>query len=181
MYTALSIEKEMIKRGMNADFRATGQTGILIDGAGIPLDAIVADFMAGAVENLTPDNDPDHWDIIEGQGSLFHVSFSGVTLALIHGGQPDALVLCHEPTREHMRGIPDFKLPSLEEVRDASLQMAKVVNPNCVVTGISINTSGLSEGEAKTYLAEVEKRMGLPTVDPFREGAGRLVDALEDI
>ena len=181
MYTALSIEKEMLNRGMNADFRATGQTGILIDGAGIPLDAIVADFMAGAVENLTPDNDPDHWDIIEGQGSLFHVSFSGVTLALIHGGQPDALVLCHEPTREHMRGIPDYKLPALEEVRDASLQMAKVVNPNCVVTGISINTSGLSEGKAKAYLDEVEKRMELPTVDPFREGAGRLVDALEDI
>lgn len=181
MYTALAIEKEMKERGMNADFRATGQTGILISGEGIPLDAVVADFMAGAVEMITPDNEPDHWDLIEGQGSLFHVSFSGVTLALIHGGQPDALIVCHEPTRDHMRGIPNFKLPSLEEVRDASLQMARVVNPNCEVVGISVNTSNLEEGEAVAYLKEVEDRMMLPTVDPFRNGAGRLVDALEKI
>jgi|AntRauTorcE11897_2_1112592.scaffolds.fasta_scaffold00520_12 uncharacterized NAD-dependent epimerase/dehydratase family protein len=181
MYTALAIEKEMKQRGVNADFRATGQTGILITGEGIPLDAIVADFMAGAVEMITPDNDPDHWDLIEGQGSLFHVSFSGVTLALIHGGQPDALVLCHEPTREHMRGIPGFKLPTLEAVKDVSLQMARVVNPACVVTGISVNTASLPEKEANTYLSNVEERMGLPTVDPFRNGAGRLADALEKI
>jgi uncharacterized NAD-dependent epimerase/dehydratase family protein len=181
MYTALAIEKEMKQRGVNADFRATGQTGILITGEGIPLDAIVADFMAGAVEMITPDNDPDHWDLIEGQGSLFHVSFSGVTLALIHGGQPDALVLCHEPTSEHMRGIPGFKLPTLEAVKDVSLQMARVVNPACVVTGISVNTASLPEKEAYTYLSNVEERMGLPTVDPFRNGAGRLADALEKI
>lgn len=181
MYTALAVEKEMKSRGLNADFRATGQTGILITGEGLPLDAIVADFMAGAIEMLTPENDPAHWDLIEGQGSLFHVSFSGVTLALIHGGQPDALILCHEPTREHMRGIPGFKLPSLEAVRDMSLQMAHVVNPNCEVVGISINTAALSKEEADEYLAEVEDRMGLPTVDPYRQGAGRLVDALEKV
>jgi len=86
---------------MKSTFRPTGQTGILITGGGVPLDAVVADFMAGAVEYLDPDNDPDHWDHIEGQGSLFHVSYSGVTMALIHGGQPDALVLAHEPTRKH--------------------------------------------------------------------------------
>lgn len=181
MYTALAVEKEMKLRELNADFRATGQTGILITGEGVPLDAIVADFMAGAIEMLTPDNDPDHWDLIEGQGSLFHVSFSGVTLALIHGGQPDALILCHEPTRDHMRGIPGFKLPSLEAVRDMSLQMAHVVNPDCEVVGVSINTAALSKEEADVYLAEVEDRMRLPTVDPFRNGAGRLVDALEKI
>lgn len=181
MYTALAVEKEMRQRGLNADFRATGQTGIMITGEGVPLDAIVADFMAGAVETITPDNEPDHWDLIEGQGSLFHVSFSGVTLALIHGGQPDALILCHEPTRDHMRGVPGFKLPSLESVRDVSLQMAHVVNPNCKVVGISVNTQNLAENEAKSYLNDVEKRMGLPTVDPFRHGAGRLVDELEKI
>lgn len=181
MYTALAVEKEMKQRGLNADFRATGQTGIMITGQGVPLDAIVADFMAGAVEMITPDNDPDHWDLIEGQGSLFHVSFSGVTLALIHGGQPDALILCHEPTRDHMRGIPGFKLPTLEAVRNLSLQMAHIVNPDCEVVGISINTAALSENEANAYLAEVEDRMRLPTVDPFRHGAGRLVDALEKI
>ena len=101
-------------RGMKVSFRATGQTGILISGKGIPLDAIVADFMAGAVEILSPDNEEDHWDIIEGQGSLFHVSYSGVTMALIHGGQPDHIILCHEPTRTHMRGLPDFKFTNLE-------------------------------------------------------------------
>lgn len=181
MYTGLAMEKEMKARKMNVDFRATGQSGILITGGGVPLDAVAADFMAGSIEWLTPDNDPDHWDIIEGQGSLFHVSFAGVTLALIHGGQPDALILCHEPTREHMRGIPGFQLPELEAVRDLTLQMARVVNPDCQVVGISINTAALSEDEAEKYLSEVEDRMGLPTVDPYRHGAARLVDALEAI
>ena len=107
MYTALAIDKLMQKRGLKSTFRATGQTGILITGGGVPLDAVIADFMAGAIEYLTPDNEEDHWDLIEGQGSLFHVSYSGVTMALVHGGQPDALILCHEPTREHMRGLPE--------------------------------------------------------------------------
>ncbi len=178
MYTAMCMEKEMRARNMKATFRATGQTGILITGDGVPLDAVIADFMAGSIEYLTPDNDADHWDLIEGQGSLFHASYSGVTLALIHGGQPDALILCHEPTRKHMRGLPDHQQPSLEELRDAALMMAHVVNKECQVVGISINTAALSDEEAKAYCAETEARMGLPTVDPFRHGAGRLVDAL---
>ncbi|MCG2588848.1 N-acetyltransferase DgcN [Rhodohalobacter sulfatireducens] len=181
MYTSLALEKEMKAREMNVDFRATGQSGILITGEGVPVDAVIADFMAGSVEWLTPDNDPDHWDLIEGQGSLFHVSFSGVTMALIHGGQPDALVVCHEPTRTHMRGIPNFGLPTLEEVRDLSLKVARVVNPDCKVIGISVNTSALNENEAKNYLANVEEQIGLPTVDPYRQGAARLVDALEEL
>ncbi len=178
MYTALAMEKEMRARGLKASFRATGQTGILITGSGVPLDAVVADFMAGAVEWLTPDNDADHWDLIEGQGSLFHPSYSGVTLALVHGGQPDTLVLCHEPTRTHMRGLPHYQLPSLETLRDTALDMARVVNPDVKVIGISVNTAGMSVDEARSYLAEVEQRMGLPAVDPFRDGAARLVDAL---
>jgi uncharacterized NAD-dependent epimerase/dehydratase family protein len=178
MYTALAMEREMRGRGMAATFRATGQTGILITGDGVPLDAVVADFMAGAVEWLTPDNDPGHWDLIEGQGSLFHPSYSGVTLALVHGGQPDALILCHEPTRPHMRGLPGYALPSLEALRDLSLELARIVNPDVAVTGISINTAGLDEPAALELLAETEARMGLPTVDPFRQGAARLVDAL---
>jgi uncharacterized NAD-dependent epimerase/dehydratase family protein len=181
MYTSLALEKEMKAREMNVDFRATGQSGILITGEGVPVDAVIADFMAGAVEWLTPENDPDHWDLIEGQGSLFHVSFSGVTMALMHGGQPDALVICHEPTRTHMRGIPNFGLPTIEEVRDLSLTIARVVNPDCQVVGISVNTAALSKGEAETYLKKVEERLDLPTVDPYRQGAGRLVDALEAI
>lgn len=181
MYTGLAMDAEMQKRGLKSTFRPTGQTGILITGQGIPLDAVVADFMAGSVEWLTPDNDPDHWDHIEGQGSLFHVSFSGVTMALIHGGQPDALVLAHEPTRSHMRGLPDYELPSLEALRDMALPLARIANPDCQVVGVSINTKALGDDEAARLCEEVEKRMGLPTVDPFRHGAARLVDALQDL
>lgn len=181
MYTALAMDAEMQARGLKSTFRATGQTGILITGDGVPLDAVVADFMAGAVEWLTPDNDGDHWDMIEGQGSLFHVSYSGVTMALVHGGQPDALILCHEPTRPHMRGLPGYGLPSLELLRDTSLTLARVANPACQVVGISINTQHLDDAAAFACLAEAEARMGLPAVDPFRQGAGRLVDALAGI
>ena len=178
MYTALAMEKEMRARGMKATFRATGQTGILITGDGVPLDAVIADFMAGSIEYLTPDNDPEHWDLIEGQGSLFHVSYSGVTMALVHGGQPDALVLCHEPTRPHMRGLPGYQLPTLEALREVALTLAKVANPACVVVGVSVNTQHMSEDEAQAYLAKVEADMGLPATDPFRYGAAKLVDAL---
>lgn len=179
MYTALALDEAMKKRGMKSTFRATGQTGILITGDGVPLDAVIADFMAGAVEWLTPDNDDDHWDIIEGQGSLYHVSYSGVTMALIHGGQPDALILCHEPTRKTMRGLPDYELPTLEQVRDTALPLARIANPDCQVVGISVNTQHMSEDEALAYLAQVEAAMGLPAVDPFRHGADRLAEALE--
>lgn len=178
MYTAMAMEKCLRERERKATFRATGQTGILITGNGIPLDAVVADFMAGAVEWLTPDNDDDHWDLIEGQGSLFHASYSGVTMALVHGGAPDALILCHEPTRTHMRGLPDYALPSLELLRDTALVLARFVNPDCQVVGVSVNTAALDESAARQVLDEIEQRMQLPTVDPFRHGADRLVDAL---
>ncbi|WP_406648307.1 DUF1611 domain-containing protein [Aliisedimentitalea scapharcae] len=178
MYTALAMDAEMHERGMKSTFRATGQTGILITGHGVPLDAVIADFMAGSIEYLTPDNEDDHWDLIEGQGSLFHVSYSGVTMALVHGGQPDALILCHEPTREHMRGLPEYSVPSLEELRDVALPLAQRANADCKIVGISVNTQHLNEDEAVAYLAQVEERMGLPAVDPYRHGAGRLVDAL---
>jgi len=181
MYTALAMDREMKSRGRPSSFRATGQTGILVTGNGVPLDAVIADFMAGSVEWLTPDNDPNHWDHIEGQGSLFHASYSGVSMALIHGGQPDALVISHEPTRAHMRGLPDYQLPSLETLRDMALSLAHVVNPACRVIGVSVNTSGLPDEDVDGYLGEIEGRLGLPTVDPFRHGAGRLVDALEEI
>ena len=181
MYTALAMDGEMQRRGLKSTFRATGQTGILVTGRGVPLDAVIADFMAGAVEWLTPDNDPDHWDHIEGQGSLFHVSYSGVTMALIHGGQPDAIILAHEPTRTHMRGLPDYDLPSLEALRDMALPVARIANPDVVIAGVSVNTKALGDDEAARLCEEIEGRMGLPTVDPYRHGAGRLVDALSAI
>ncbi len=179
MYTALAMDKAMHRAGRASTFRPTGQTGILITGDGVPLDAVVADFMAGAVEYLTPDNDDAHWDMIEGQGSLFHPSYSGVTLALIHGGAPDAIVLCHEPTRTHMRGLPHYNLPMLTELREVALPLAKVVNPACKVVAVSVNTAALDDEAAIRYCAEVESEMGLPTVDPYRHGATRLIAELD--
>ena len=179
MYTALAMDKAMCDANRPSTFRATGQTGILITGNGVPLDAVIADFMAGAVEYLTPDNDEDHWDMIEGQGSLFHASYSGVTMALVHGGAPDALILCHEPTRTHMRGLPEYSLPSLNELRDLALTLAKVVNPNCKVVGVSVNTAALDEAAALELCKTIEAELGLPTVDPFRHGAKRLIAELK--
>ena len=178
MYTALALDIALRELGAKSSFRATGQTGILITGEGVPVDAVIADFMAGSIEWLTPDNDDDHWDIIEGQGSLFHPSYSGVTMALIHGGQPDALILCHEPTRTHMRGLPHFQLPTLEQLRDTALLLAWVVNPACQVVGVSVNTSGMAVDEADRYLKTLENRLGLPCVDPYRQGAERLAEAV---
>jgi len=149
--------------------------------AGLLLEAAIADVLAGSIEYLTSEKESDHWDLIAGQVSLFHVAYSGVTLALIHGGQPDALILCHEPTRPHMRGLPDYTPPKLEALQDVALSMARVANPSCQVIGISVNTQHMSEDEATAYLADVEERMGLPAVDPFRHGAHRLVDALAKV
>ena len=178
MYTALAIEAAMRARGRPATFRATGQTGILITGAGVPLDAVVADFISGAVEALTPDADPDHWDVIEGQGSLMHPSFAGVTMGLIHGAQPDALVLCHEPTRTHMRGLPHYPIPSLEATMEISQRAARLTNPASIFVGVSVNTHALSAAEAEATLTRIAAQTGLPAVDPVRQGVGALVDAL---
>jgi uncharacterized NAD-dependent epimerase/dehydratase family protein len=178
MFTSLAVEKTMRERGMKASFRATGQTGIFIAGGGVSVDAVIADFISGATEKLCPANEPDHWDVVEGQGSLFHASFAGVSLGLLHGAQPDALVMCHEPTRTHMRGLPDFALPSLKDCIAVNEQMGRMVNPACRVIGVSVNTSGLPKERQDDYLESVEREVGLPTVDAFRQGAGRLVDAL---
>ena len=178
MYTALAIEKEMRARGWKADFRATGQTGILITGEGVSIDAVVSDFIAGAVETLAPANDADHWDLVEGQGSLYHPAYAGVTLGLIHGAQADALVLCHEPTRTHMRALPEYGVPDMAAVMETALHHAKLTNPDAKFVGIAINTSKLSDAEADAMLTETEARFNLPTVDPVRTGVGRIVDAL---
>ena len=178
MFTSLSIEKEMKARGMNVDFRATGQTGIFIAGNGVSVDAVVADFISGATEWLSPDNDPDHWDIIEGQGSLFHASYAGVTLGLLHGSQPDVVVLSHDPNRPHMRGTPDIPMPDLQACIDANIAAGRLTNPDIRCIGVSVNTSALSDDEAARLLGDMEARLGLPCIDSFRHGAARLVDAL---
>lgn len=178
MFTSLAIEKEMKARDMHCTFRATGQTGIFIAGDGVSVDAVVADFISGATEWLSPDNDEDHWDVIEGQGSLFHAAYAGVTLGLLHGAQPDAIVLCHEPTRPHMRGTPAIPMPDLQDVIDANIRAGRLTNPDIRCIGVSVNTSALSDGEADKLLQELETKLGLPCVDAFRHGAARLVDAL---
>ena len=170
----------MKARGMNADFRATGQTGIFIAGDGVSVDAVVADSISGASETLSPDNDPGHWDLVEGQGSLFHASFAGVSLGLLHGSQPDAMVLCHALDRSHMRGLPGVALPDLKECIALNEATARLTNPAAKVTGVSVNTAGMDEDAAVAALAAIETETGLPTVDAFRHGAGRLVDALPD-
>ena len=178
MYTTLALEKEMRARGLKADFRATGQTGIFIAGAGVSIDAVVADFISGAVEWLAPANDPDHWDLVEGQGSLFHASYAGVSLGLLHGAQPDLLVMCHEPGRPHMRGLPHYRLPDLGECIEANLRAARLTNPDVRLLGFALNTSALDAAAAKGALREVEARFGLPAVDPLRTGVAPLVDAI---
>lgn len=179
MYTALALEREMRARGMDAEFRATGQTGILIAGSGVSIDAVVADFISGAVEALSPANAPEHWDVIEGQGSLFHPSFAGVSLGLLHGAQPDVLIMCHEPTRPHMRGVPGYALPSLEACIAANESAARLTNPEARCVGLSINTAQLPPDAAQRLLAKTQGRLGLPCVDPLRTGVGALVDQLE--
>ena len=178
MYTTLAIERELKARGAAADFRATGQTGIFIAGEGVSVDAVVADFISGATEWLTPANAPDHWDLIEGQGSLFHPSFAGVTLGLTHGAQPDAIVLCHEPSRAHMRGLPGWPLPDLQECLDANLAAAKLTNKAVFCAGVAVNTSQLDEEAAKRVLGETAETLGLPCVDPMRTGVAPIVDRL---
>lgn len=179
MYTALAIEREMHARGRKATFRATGQTGILITGEGISVDAVVADFISGAIEVIAPANDPDHWDIVEGQGSLFHASYAGVSTGLLHGAQPDALVLCHEPTRTHMRGLPGYGVPELEQCIEANLRVASLTNPKVRFVGVSIDTSRLDEEEALAFLEKTAARLGLPAADPVRTGVQPIVDELD--
>lgn len=177
-YTTLAIDKEMRARGMKSDFRATGQTGVLISGRGVALDAVIADFIAGAAEWLAPANDADHWDVIEGQGSLFHPSFAGVTLGLLHGAQPDAFVVCHEPTRTKMRGV-EHPLPSIADVIERTIAEGRLTNPNITCVGIAINTEHLAEKDAHELLERTAKEHGLPCVDPIRTGTGPIVDLLQ--
>lgn len=178
-YTALALARSMRARGADADFRATGQTGILIAGSGMPMDAVVADFAAGAAEILSPDASADHWDVIEGQGALTHPAYAGVSLALLHGSQPDVIVMCHEPGRTRVLGYPNYATPSVEEAISLALRMGRLTNPAIRCAGVSLNTSALPESEARKLLARESVRLGLPVADPMRGGEelGRLVDA----
>ncbi len=178
MYTTLCLERGMRGRGMTADFRATGQTGILIAGGGVPLDAVVADFISGAIEQISPARDDDGWDLIEGQGSLFHPSFAGVSTGLLHGAQPDALVLCHDPVRPHMRALPHFAMPGLKDTLEANLSVARLTNPAVEAVGVALNTSKLDRAAAERLCAETADALGLPCTDPFAMGVDPIIDRI---
>ncbi|NNE83756.1 MAG: DUF1611 domain-containing protein [Alphaproteobacteria bacterium] len=179
MYTALAIGHELQRQNVKSDFRATGQTGIFIAGDGVSVDAVVSDFISGATEWLCPANDPDHWDLVEGQGSLFHPSYAGVTMGLVHGAQPDALVVCHEPTRTHMRGLPHQALPDIQTCIDGHVAAARLTNPAAECIGVAVNSSGLSsDAERRRCLSDIEAQTGLPTVDPVIDGVAPLVATL---
>ncbi|VXB13107.1 EBNA-1 nuclear protein [Luteimonas sp. 9C] len=178
-YTALSLARAFRERGLDATFRASGQTGILIAGAGVPMDAVIADFAAGAAEFLSPDADPAHWDVVEGQGSLSHPAYAGVSLSLLHGSQPDVIVVCHAVGRDHMLGHAHYRVPSIEETIDLALRLGARTNPAIRCAGVSLNTASLDDADAQDAIASTAARLGLPVADPVRGGAAfdRLVDA----
>ena len=177
-YTALAIERELKDQGRKATFRASGQTGIMIAGSGMPIDAVVADFLSGAAEMLSPANDADHWDIIEGQGSIYHPGYASVSMGLLMGSQPDAFVVCHEANRTHISGWPEFELPSIQSVIDRTIAIGSSTNPDIRCVGLSVNTKKLSDQDAIDYLAKLSEKFGLPATDPIRFGVKELVKAL---
>lgn len=177
-YTALALERDMKGRGMNIDFRASGQTGIMIAGKGIPIDSVVADFISGAAELLSPDNDPEHWDIIEGQGGIFHPGYGAVSMGLLVGSQPDAFVVCHEANRTHMMGWDNFVLPTIQEVIGRTIQIGKLTNKEIRCVGVSVNTAQLNPEERKKYLDNLSKKIELPCVDPIKNGTQKIIDYL---
>ncbi len=177
-YTALALTQVLQAQGVSATFRATGQTGVMIAGEGVAIDAVVSDFVAGAAEQLSPDNAPDHWDVIEGQGALFHPAYAGVTLGLLHGSQPDALVLCHDPSRSTIEGYPNHPIPELKEAIRRYVEAGQLTNPGVRCVGISINSSSLTDAEWADYAKGLTEQLGLPVVDPMRGGVTALANAL---
>lgn len=178
-YTALALTRAFQERGLSTDFRATGQTGIMIAGSGIPMDAVISDFLAGAAEILSPDAAPDHWDVIEGQGSLLHPAYAGVSLGLLHGSQPDVIVVCHEPGRIDMLGTANYTLPTLSETIEINLRLARRTNSAARCGGISLNTSALDADQTSAAIEAAERETGLPAADPMKAGGAldRLVSS----
>ncbi len=178
-YTALAMTQCLKEKGQNATFRATGQTGIMIAGEGIPIDSVVADFVSGAAEQLSPENEESHWDVIEGQGSLFNASYAGVSLSLLHGSQPDAVIVCHDPCRENVSSCPDAKVPTVAECIELNLSCARLTSKDVRCVGVSINTSGMATDLREKYLTDLSKELGLPCVDPLVEGCGAIFEELK--
>jgi len=191
MHTALELHAQARKRGHASAFLATGQTGILIDGRGVPLDRVIGDFMAGAIETCIQEELPlleqyasgrEPVIFVEGQGSLLHPAYSGVTLSLLHGSNPDAMVLCHKAGLESIRNYPQIPLPPMRELirmyETAAAWARPAGVPYAKVAGLSVNTSTLPETEARRYLDQLADETGLPATDPVRYGVDSLLNAL---
>ncbi len=178
MVTSLEVVNGLKKRGVDVKFVATGQTGIMVEGSGLPLDCIVADFVSGGAEQLVLDNQQHAIIVVEGQGSLVHPSYSGVTLSLLHGCLPHALILGFEAGRDVVGGLDHVPLPKLNKMREIFELMASVHQP-CETIGISMNGRRVSPNEAKEIARRVEDDMQLPVVDVIRDGADRLVETVQ--
>lgn len=178
-YTALAMTQALQAQNIKTTFRATGQTGIMIAGSGVPIDAVLADFVSGAAESLSPDNEANHWDVIEGQGSILHPGYAAVSLGLLHGSQPDAFIVCHEPTRLTMEGFPATTMPTVAQCIEYTLLNGRLTNPNIQCIGVSVNTSRLPEEERLPYLSRLSQELNLPCVDPLLTGCDALVTQLK--
>ncbi len=174
-YTALQLTADLNRAGVDATFRATGQTGIMIAGRGVPIDAVVSDFVTGAAEVLSPDAPAHHWDVIEGQGGLFHPGYLQVTVGLLVGSQPDAFVVCHDPLRTHIMSWPDFALPGVADEIERTVLIGRLTNPRIRCVGVSLNTSKIPAGERARLLARYAEESGVPCVDPLIDGTGAIV------
>lgn len=180
MFTALEIERELLRRNENARFLATGQTGIMISGRGIPIDSVVSDFVNGSIENMILDNSEFDYLLIEGQGSAVHPAFSAVTVGLLHGCAPHGLILCYEATRETTKGLDHVPLKSLSELRTLYEMLASARNP-CQVIGVAVNGRRITPEEAEVEKARVAEELGLPVCDVYRDGPGVLADAVIEL
>jgi uncharacterized NAD-dependent epimerase/dehydratase family protein len=181
MTVSLELDLEARRRGLRSVFVPTGQTGIAIAGWGIAVDAVVADFVAGAAERLVVDGRARGGEVlwVEGQGSLLHPVYSGVTLGLYHGSAPHLLVLCHEAGRTEIEGAGGgpHPIPTLRELVQLHEQLALPARP-ARVAAVALNTRALGEADARAVLAATEEETGLPADDPVRFGAAKLVDAV---
>jgi uncharacterized NAD-dependent epimerase/dehydratase family protein len=180
MTTSLELQKVALAQGFKAEFVATGQTGIMIAAAGITIDRVIGDFMAGATEQMVLEyGDSADYIFVEGQGSLVHPGFSGVTLALLHGAAPKCMILCHKAVKTKVSELEKFPIPPLKDLVHLYESMSNWVRPSKIV-GIAINTVGLSDTQAKEAIAKAEKETGLPATDPVRYDATKLFEAIKN-
>ena len=177
MVTSVELVEGLKRVGVDAKFVATGQTGILIEGDGIPVDRVISDFVNGAAEKLVLANQHHEVIVVEGQGSLFHPRYSCVTLGLLHGAIPDGLILCYEMGRKAIYNMPEFPLPPLEQVKEFYEAAANLMHP-CWVIGVAVNTSKFSDQEAREECQRVSRELGVPACDMLRHGPAALVEAV---